>query len=351
MVLGKWNSSKLGHVTRQVGLVLPDLVDEGQSWEVHTPEVAKVLGCKIVFVRHVFQVMESLILMTKIGPQTYQWNGYAKFLPTLSALGWEMKFLDYPQRLFTIQENERERVVEQSMKRDTRLSRPRRHGATKIQPNDDHHDQGDHSLVSNERSWLTEGTHEFWTIYTLSQTFIAICLHQKDRLINLDMVSQVLSQGLSPAKGRIIDRHIRNICHVMTSLKYPLLQRVSIGQFSGKAFQNVVRYVGPTINETVLTPEIVAKLPVSVCQASPLLSSIRLRLNLGPEPTQVDYTGLTILRVRLNQTMGQPEVLKSELNQREMMGSQCPINHVFSMNQTEAHVQVSSMTMDTSPAS
>lgn len=76
MVLGKWNSSKLGHVTHQVGLVLPDLVADGELWELHPPEVAKVLDCKVVFVRHVFHVMESLLLLTKIGPQTYRWNGY-----------------------------------------------------------------------------------------------------------------------------------------------------------------------------------------------------------------------------------------------------------------------------------
>lgn len=160
-------------------------------------------------------------------------------------------------------------------------------------------------------------------------------------------MSQVLSQGFDKAKSRIIERHIRNICHVMTSLKYPLLQRVSIGQFSDKAFQNIVRYVGPAVTELVLTPEMVAKLPLSVDQDSSLLSLVRQRLNLGQRPNQTDPTGiLTTLRVKLNQMTGQHEILKSDINRVDPTINPYTIDRSVGVNQEDGSCSTNTVTFD-----
>ena len=256
----------IGLLTTRILSELPDYPEDNESWEVCVEQVVKRLNASRGAVYEIFHVFESLLLVTKIGTNTYKWNGYGQMNQTLAFLRLIAIMLDLPSEMRRVRDHEVSHLIQDPI--DT---------VEASTPN-----EKTHILRVCQKFVMLFLIAQQVVIFRFNQHFLLFLTHifSQPKTMSLEFASKVIhgidtpdsvlksrtrrlydiSNGKTSLSSLMSASKLRLFFVVLTAMRHPLVIKVNMTSLSSPR-KTALQYRGPDVECVALTPVDVMSLP------------------------------------------------------------------------------------------
>jgi len=251
----------IGYLAQRILDRLPLEPTENERWEITIDQIIKTFDAKKGIVYEVFHVFEGILLVSKIGKNTFLWNGFKNMRHILILLRRIGVCMNLHQKILETREHEATKLV----KKKSQLE---------ILPND--FEPGTplfdldipgigtiQTAVAQDHEVPVSNKPKFH-ILTVCQKFLMLFLvADEPKTMSLEFATKVIhGTNLPTTYERARTRRLYDVSNVLlaVSAKYPLLTKVSasrVGSFNRTAFQ----YSGPRIEADPIDCDAIFNLP------------------------------------------------------------------------------------------
>lgn len=264
----------IGLLAQKIVNELPDIPDKGETWEISVDQVIKTLSATKGSVYEVFHVLEALLLVTKIGTNTYRWNGYGMFNQTLTFLRLIAIMLNVHGDIQRARDEQVLKLVSNNIDRD-------------VFGNVIMDECGDGKAMKP-----VETTH----ILRVCQKFVMLFLvSPTPKAMSLEFAAKVIhGSHLPPDVLKSRTRRLYDVSNVLTSIRHPLMQKVHTTKLNSSR-RTAIQYCGPDVESLALSAIDIMLLP-EYRHKHMYFDQGKELLKIPVRPCRVD--GLTTLRLR-----------------------------------------------------
>jgi hypothetical protein len=304
---------------------LPDTVAEGVCWELSVDDITTQLGCHKGSLLQIFHVLESLLLVTKVGRSVYRWHGVGGLRQTLAFMRLIADRLHIDQHIKAVRRQEVAAVAKEAKhKQNLFLGALFGIQMPSVADEDEGLEKSCDDLLAaaamtgansfHSAAALPDGTsrgeEDKLQLLSFCHLFIMILLvmSESETPVSLEFVSKVIHHYYVVAlecdktsfqrsvAGNGVARHLLRpdtnlqsrarrlgeIVNILAGLRPPLAQKVHVIQFT-KMSRMAVRYVGPDIRDVFLSDEDLLKLQECPYRKRHLFFTVGMRLLGMPE--------------------------------------------------------------------